>query len=61
MELGIWDIVEILRCHTAYRFISNNLFTDEHLHVQFIKWMVLNKNISITILSPNRNDVPRLY
>lgn len=57
MELGIWDIVEILRCHTAYRFISNNLFTDERTR-SIYKMDGINKNISITILSPNRNDVP---
>lgn len=57
MELGIWDIVEILRCHTAYRFINNNLFTDERQR-SIYKMDGTNKNISITILSPNRNDVP---
>lgn len=54
-NLGIWDIVEILRCHAAYSFICGALFKGSRN--RSIYKMNNNKNISITV-SPNVNDVP---
>lgn len=54
-KLGVFDIVEILRCHTAYSFISSTLFNYE-LNRSIYK-MDNNKKISITI-SANINDIP---
>ena len=53
--LGVWDIVEILRCHAAYSFICGALFKGSRN--RSIYKMNNNKNISITV-SPNVNDVP---
>ena len=54
-KLGVFDIVEILRCHTAYSFINSTLFKYE-LNRSIYK-MDNNKKISITI-SANINDIP---
>lgn len=54
-NLGVWDIVEILRCHAAYSFIAGALFKDSRN--RSIYKMDNNKNISITV-SPNVTDVP---
>lgn len=53
--LGIFDIVEILRCHAAYSFICGALFKDSRN--RSIYKMDNNNKISITV-SPNVNDVP---
>ena len=53
--LGIFDIVEILRCHAAYSFICGALFKDSRN--RSIYKMDNNKEIIITV-SPNVNDVP---
>lgn len=58
MNLSAWDIVEIIRCHAAYRFINNNLFNYESSNRSIYKMDGINKNISITLLSLNRNNVP---
>lgn len=57
MKLETPNIVQILRCHSAYNFIYNKLYKYDHKHYRSICKMNNNKNISITI-SHNSNDVP---
>ena len=57
MKLETLEIVQILRCNSAYNFIYNKLYKYNHKHYRSICKMNNNKNISITI-SHNSNDVP---